>query len=144
MSNAAALYTKDILRLAMSLPIEQHLADNGDMIGRGEARSASCGSHVSVELRHDGNVIADAAMKVSSCALGQASAAILLKYLPGMNKQAIEHARRELAYGLSGEGAWPQHWLELAHLQPTQSYPARHSAILIPYDAALFALNEEK
>ena len=79
-------YTLDILRLAASLPVETSLpaATNA-----AEARSATCGSTIRSELRTDGGRIAAIAQKVTACAYGQASAALVQGWAPGRLKAEV-------------------------------------------------------
>ena len=68
------LYTRDILRLAVSIPHQQRLKSPD---GSAELRSRTCGSVVAADVMivEDG-VLADMRLTISACALGQASAAI--------------------------------------------------------------------
>ena len=141
MVSVSTLYTRDILRLASSLPVVGRLP-HAD--GEAERRSVTCGSRVVASVRMDGEHIAEAALEAHSCALGQASAAIVLAHAVGLSHADLINMRGRLAAGLSGQGdeaqAWPTDWPELAHLEPVRTYPARHPAILLPYDAMIAAM----
>ena len=110
--------------------------------GVAERRSVTCGSRVVASVRTNGGQVADAALEAHSCALGQASAAIVLSHVAGMTHADLADLRARIKAGLDGEGTWPTDWPELAHLQPARAYPARHAAILLPYDAIIAAIEE--
>ena len=137
MANVSTLYTRDILRLGSSLPVVGRLAEAD---GVAERRSVTCGSRVVASVRMDGGRVADAALEAHSCALGQASAAIVLAYVVGMTYADLIDMRARLAAGLNGEGDWPTDWPELVHLAPAHAYPARHAALLLPFDAMIAAI----
>lgn len=137
--SAATLYNRDILRLAASL-------DHGEPLptpaGHAERRSPTCGSRVTlwVERGDDGRIAATSA-DIASCALGQASAAILLREAEGLDAEALARARTAMADYLSGasqDAPFP----DAALFGPARDYPARHPAILLPYEALIAALDE--
>jgi NifU-like protein involved in Fe-S cluster formation len=127
-------YTLDILRLAASLPLE------GDLAGAdasGEARSATCGSTLRCSVRLDGERIAELAQKVTACAYGQASAALVQQWAIGRSGVEIVAMKRRLAAWLSGHGQLPQGF---EALRPVQGRSGRHGAVLLPFDALIAAL----
>ena len=137
MASVSTLYTRDILRLSSSLPVVGRLAEAD---GEAERRSVTCGSRVVASVRMNGAHIAEAALEAHSCALGQASAAILLAHAVGLTHADLTDMRARIAAGLNGEGDWPTDWPELSHLQPAHAYPARHGAIVLPFDALIAAM----
>ena len=67
---SAALYTREILRLAVSIPHQQRL-DNPD--GSAELRSRTCGSKVAADVTlTDTGVLKDLGLEINACALGLA------------------------------------------------------------------------
>ena len=137
MASVSTLYTRDILRLASSLPVVGRLPDAD---GEAERRSVTCGSRVVASVRMDGARVAEAALEAHSCALGQASAAIVLRHAAGLSHADLTNVRARIASALDGQDAWPTDWPELAHLEAVRRYPGRHAAILLPYDAILAAI----
>lgn len=133
------LYTRDILRLATSIAHQQRLADPD---GSAELRSQTCGSVViaDVILAADGS-LARLGLEIDSCALGQASAAILSAQAIGRTAAEIATVRAKLASYLKGETNLPDDWGQLENLAVAQGHPGRHAAILLPYDALITALN---
>lgn len=132
-----ALYTKDILRLAVSIPHEERLADPE---GSAECRSKSCGSRVAADvvISAEGE-IADLGIQVNACALGQASASILAREAVGKTKKEIEQVRIQLGLFLSGESEDIGQWDKMDLLAPVREHKGRHAAVLLPYDAILAA-----
>ena len=132
----APLYTTDILRLAASLPPEASLTEPH---GRGEKRSATCGSLIRTEVRMDEHRrVAELAQAVQACAFGQASAALVQQFAIGRSAEDIRTARAGLAAWLGGEGDAPQSFDVLA---PARTRTGRHGAMLLPFDALIAALD---
>ena len=73
---------------------------------------------------------------VSACALGQASAALMGAHVVGRSVVELGQARDALAGWLKGERGDPGSWPGLDQLGAARDYPARHPAILLPFDAA--------
>jgi NifU-like protein involved in Fe-S cluster formation len=139
---SAALYNREILRLAASLVPDDQLVNPG---GTGETRSPLCGSRIQVDATVDPNGIIDAiAVRASACALGQASAAIMRGNVTGQNANSVADIRAGIAAALAGEGDMPTIWPDLTLLSVAREYKARHAAILLPYDALLVALENAK
>lgn len=130
---SAPLYTRDILRLAASIPYLGRLAG-----GIGVEKSAPlCGSRVAVDVVLDeaGKVVA-IGQEVKACALGQASAALMGAHIIGSDADMLTGARDALAAYLAGKRDDPGDWPGLDVFAAARSYPARHGAILLPFQAA--------
>ena len=128
------LYTRDILRLAASIP---HLGRLPGAEASVEKRAPVCGSHIMVELMLDeeGKVKA-IGQEVRACAFGQASAALLGRHVLGRTPAELAAARDALAGWLAGTGDTPGAWPGLDILAPARRLSARHGAILLPFQAA--------
>lgn len=135
---SGTLYTKDILRLAVSIPHEERIADAD---GSAECRSKSCGSRVAADVMVsvDGQ-ISDLGIEVHACALGQASASILSREAVGKSKDRIEQARAQLEQFLNGQTEAIGEWDRMNLLESVREHKGRHAAVLLPYDAILAAL----
>lgn len=138
MSGAERLYTPELLALTLELagfPFDQSLPLTG------AARSKSCGStlRLGIELDQDGK-IAGLGLTVHACAVGQASSAIFAQAARGRPVAEIEQAARAMQQWIAGEGPLPD-WPRIAILEPARAYPARHGAMLLPWQAALAALS---
>jgi len=130
----AALYTRDILRLAASIP---HLGRLDGAQSSAEKSSPVCGSRVVVDLVADegGRVVA-LGQEVRACALGQASAALMGAHVIGRTADELASARDALAAYLAGGREDPGDWPGLAVFAAARAYSARHAAILLPFAAA--------
>lgn len=140
---AETLYNRDILRLASQLVSNSSLSvnDQNYHIGHAEKTSAICGSKASVEVAtdDDGRII-DAIFDVRSCAMGQASTALLIETMRGQNHDDIFNMRAALTMRLNGEDSNIDLWPKLSLLDVAVGYSARHGAILLPYDILLNAI----
>lgn len=131
------LYTKDILRLAASLPHADALVDADASATR---RSPVCGSEMCADAKVENGLLIAIALRGRACAMGQASAALVRKIAVGRSAEEIADARAALAQALMGEGGFGRCWPELAVFESARAYPARHAAILLPFDAVLAAM----
>ena len=104
---ADALYNRDILRLAASIP---HLRRLDAPQASAARRSPVCGRVVTVDIVVDeqGRVAA-LGQAVSACALGQASAALMAAHAVGVFAEfalhllkAVEHRARMVQQGFAG------------------------------------------
>jgi len=131
---ATTLYSRDILRLAASIP---HLGRLAEAHASVEKSSVICGSRVVVDIRidEDGRVIA-LGQEVTACALGQASAGLMGMHVIGRASAEIAAARDALAGFLAGERTDPGDWPGLDVFADARRFTARHSAILLAFDAA--------
>lgn len=126
-------YTLDILRLAASLPMVTSLAGGGQV---GEARSPACGSVIRAELRTEEGRIGALAQKVTACAYGQASAALVQQWAAGRLKAEVIVMRAAVKAWLEGRGEAPEPYGVLA---PVLGRSGRYGAVLLPFDAILRA-----
>ncbi|MEO9468800.1 iron-sulfur cluster assembly scaffold protein [Parasphingorhabdus sp.] len=135
---SAPLYTREILRLAVSIPHQQRL-DKPD--GTAEVRSQTCGSRVCVDVMVTSDHRIDKlGVDVNACALGQASTAILAEEAIGKSLDELCDARDQFAKFLDALTDEPGSWKNLDLLKPAQEHKGRHAAILLPYDAAVQAM----
>ncbi|MCR5457955.1 MAG: SUF system NifU family Fe-S cluster assembly protein [Clostridiales bacterium] len=109
------------LRPSHKAPIE-----NPDIVLRGV--NPSCGDDISIQLKLDGSIIADAGFIGSGCAISQASADIMIDNIIGLEKEeALKQA--ELFMGMiKGETLTENQFDELgeaAALQDISHMPAR-------------------
>ncbi len=135
-----ALYDRDLLRLAASIP---HLGRLADPHGSAERRSPVCGSRVAADVRLDSaGRLAMLGLDVKACALGQASASLLGRHAVGRAAAELAAAREALAAFLRSERADPGDWPDLAIFERAQPFPARHAAILLAFEAATEAMEQ--
>jgi len=128
------LYSNAVLRMAADIPRLGRLS-NPHASSRKVSRM--CGSEVEVDLILKSGRIADLALRVKACALGQASAAILSRHAIGASIADLTKSRDGLQAMLKkGHPAPKGRFGELKLLESARTYPARHQSILLAFDAA--------
>ncbi len=136
---ATKLYTPEVLALATQLAAYPL---NSDLPLLGNARSATCGSTITLGLApDDAGRIARLGIAAHACAIGQAAAAIFAEAAMGKNAAEIAFARVALQEWLSGAGPLPD-WPGLNAIAAVPSYPARHGAVMLTWNAAASLLGE--
>ncbi len=135
----APLYTRDILRLAASVP---HLAPLDDADGEAERRSPTCGSRMAVAVRMADGRVAALSQRVEACAFGQASAALMGTSAIGKDEVELRAAMRGIERWLGGDDEAVASWPGLSVLDPARSRIGRHAAILLPFVTLLAAIDE--
>lgn len=138
---AKTLYTRDILRLASQLEPDISLSQSGNIIGYAEKNAPICGSNASVSvILDDHGQITEAAFTINSCAMGQASAALLIEYMRGLNKLQVTQMRDTLQERLRGVYRDVTAYPKLSVFDSAAEYSARHGAILLPYETLISAI----
>lgn len=139
-SVTSALYSRDILRLAASIPHHARLEPAQASV---EKRSPVCGSRVIVDVLCDeSGRIAALGQEVRACALGQASAALMGAHAIGRNAGELAEARDALAGYLAGTRGDPGDWPGLDVFAQARRFTARHAAILLAFEAAADAAQQ--
>ena len=129
-----ALYNRDILRLAASIPRLGRLDHPQASV---EKSSPIGGSRVVVDMVLDSKGrVAALGQEVKACALGQASAALMAAHAEGRTRDELAQARDSLAAYLKGERSDPGLWPGLDIFADARRFPARHASILLAFDAA--------
>lgn len=137
-----ALYNRDILRLAVSVPHQGRLPNPQ---ASAEKRSPVCGSRVAVDVVLDGEGrIASLGQEVKACALGQASASLMGANAIGRSGDELEAARDALAAFLDGRRGDPGDWPGLSIFSEARPYKARHPSILLAFEAVAEAAAEAR
>ena len=135
-----ALYNRDILRLAASIPHHCRLERPQASV---ERRSPVCGSRIVVDviLDEEGRVAA-LGQEVRACALGQASAALMAGHAIGRTARDFAEARSALAAFLAGDRDDPGDWPGLGVFRDARPFDVRHASILLAFEAATEAARE--
>ncbi len=133
------LYNTDILTLSATLEnASLHKPD-------GTARKVSklCGSWLEIDVAIENERVADAALRLQACALGQASAAILKEAIIGVSLPELKEAREGLRAMLKEGGDAPAgRFGKLKILEGVADYPARHTSTMLAFDAAVAAFEQ--
>jgi len=134
------IYNKRILELAADIP---HLGRLDAPDATATAHSKLCGSTVTVDVRTEGDVIADFAHEVRACALGQASSSVMARCVVGSTAAELRAVREAMRRMLKEAGAPPDgKWADLRVLEPVRDYKARHASTMLTFDAVVRALDE--
>jgi NifU-like protein involved in Fe-S cluster formation len=130
----SALYNRDILRLAASIPHQRRLEAPRASVTK---QSPVCGSRVTVDVVTDeqGRVV-ELGQEVRACALGQASASLMGAHALGRDAGELAEARDHLADFLAGRRDDAGHWPGLAIFEEARPFTARHASILLAFEAA--------
>ncbi|MFT8554085.1 MAG: iron-sulfur cluster assembly scaffold protein [Zymomonas mobilis] len=134
---AEPLYTRDILKLATSIPFEERLeiAD-----GRAEKRAPICGSQMACDVCLDDNQhITEIGLDISACALGQASAALMGQDIIGRSLPELKETLQQLKAYLAGEIEDITSWPSLMALSAARPHKGRHGAICLPFETVIAA-----
>jgi NifU-like protein involved in Fe-S cluster formation len=133
-------YTREILRLAASIPYLEPFEELDDAL---ERRSPTCGSRmrVAVELDWAGRV-KRLRQAVEACAYGQATAALMGGHAMGRSAEEVGTALSQLEAWLGGNGGVPTAWPGMEALAPALPRKGRHGAILLPFRALMAAIEE--
>lgn len=132
------LYHPRIFELAGDIA---HIGRLAQPHGAATRVSKICGSTATVDVKLEGDVVADFAIEIEACALGQASASVLAAHATGATVAEIQDARDALFAMLKQDGPPPagRFW-ELRHLEGVRAYPQRHTSTLLAFDACLAAI----
>lgn len=133
------LYSDRILKAAAAIPPARRL-DAPDASATKTSRV--CGSEVDVDIKMDGDRVAEFGMSARACALGQASASIVARQIVGASGTELCRLRDEMRAMLKDGGPPPSgaRWADLAALQPIRDYPQRHASTLLVFEAVAACL----
>lgn len=131
------LYTRDILRLAASVPGQQLFSAMADVQ---QLRSPTCGSRMAMRVALDGDGrVATVEQAVEACAFGQAAASLVGAHAIGMTSEDAAKALTRAERWLDDAGA-VEPWPSFATLEPARARRGRHGAILLPFRALVTAI----
>ena len=134
------IYNAKILEFAGNIPHTTRLADPD---ASAKAHSKLCGSTVTIDLKMDGDTVADYGQEVKACALGQASSSIMAQNIIGANAQELRDVREQMIAMLKSDGPAPTgRFADLQYLMPVRDYRARHASTLLVFDAVVDALDQ--
>lgn len=141
-SDLIKLYSQRILALAADMPRTTRLEAPSATVKR---RSPLCGSTITVDLKIDGDQVADYAQEVKACALGQAAASVVGRAIIGCTEDQVIAARDGLKAMLKDQGPVPAApFDELEVLRPAAEYKNRHASVMLALDASVEAFATAK
>ena len=135
------LYSQKILEIAANQPIPGRLVAP-DASARRVSRV--CGSSIEVDISvSPSGEISAYGHKISACALGQTSAAIVATNIVGTPAAEFRALREQMTAMLKADGVPPTgRWADLAYLEPVRDYSPRHTSTLLVFDAVVEALDK--
>lgn len=135
------LYSQKILEIAANQPIPGRLVAP-DASARRVSRVCGSSIEVDVSVSPSGEISAYG-HKISACALGQTSAAIVATNIVGTPVSEFRAVREQMTAMLKANGAPPTgRWADLAYLEPVREYAPRHASTLLVFDAVVEALDK--
>ncbi|MBS4045917.1 MAG: iron-sulfur cluster assembly scaffold protein [Alphaproteobacteria bacterium] len=141
-----ALYNEKILNFAAHIGQTERLASPDATVTH---HSPLCGSRITVDLQLDaeGRVVAYG-QQVRACALGQAAASILGHHIVGQDSATLRQLVGMMRSMLKENGPPPGAefaggaFTDLEVLVPVRDHKARHNAVLLPFEAAVKAIDQ--
>jgi NifU-like protein involved in Fe-S cluster formation len=141
-----ALYNEKILNFAAHIGQTERLTAPDATVTH---HSPLCGSRITVDLNlgPDGRVVAYG-QQVRACALGQAAASILGQHIVGQDVATLRQLVGVMRSMLKENGPPPGPdfaggaFSDLVVLVPVREHKARHNAVLLPFEAAVKAIDQ--
>jgi len=134
------IYNRRILTFAGTIPRLGRLSAPD---ASATAQSRLCGSTVTVDLKMDGDHVADFAHEVNACALGQASSSVMAANIVGASAAELRAVRETMRRMLKENGPPPEgRFADLKFLEPVRDYRARHASTMLTFDAVIDALEQ--
>lgn len=141
-----ALYNEKILNFAAHIGQTDRLASPDATVTH---HSPLCGSRITVDLKLDAEGrVAAYGQQVRACALGQAAASILGQHIVGQDAATLRQLVGVMRSMLKENGPPPGAefaggvFADLEVLVPVREHKARHNAVLLPFEAAVKAIDQ--
>ncbi|MEC8172180.1 MAG: iron-sulfur cluster assembly scaffold protein [Pseudomonadota bacterium] len=134
------LYKGQILEFASSIPRVGRL-DAPD--ASADAHSRLCGSRITIDIKLDGNVIADYAHEPKACAIGQASASVVARTVVGLTVDEVNDGA-EMMTAIFKKKTPPTSspWSVFVPFLPVADFRSRHNSAFLPFEALQCAIAE--
>ena len=134
------IYNKKILSFAGNIPRLERLAAPDATVTE---VSRTCGSQVTVDVKLDGGLVTDFGHDVKACALGQAASSIMARNVIGASLSELQQVRDDMHAMLKEGGPAPSgKWSDLEVLAPVVDFPARHTSVMLTFEATCKAVEE--
>ncbi len=121
------LYQEALLKLAREAPRKGRLEPNDASV---RLDNPLCGDRVRIDLRLDGERIADLAHEVRGCVLCQAAAGIIGRRAVGLDRQGVAALSAQVDRVLAGEAPTVA---ELEAFGPVARHRSRHDCVRLPF-----------
>lgn len=104
--------------------------------------NALCGDRITLDLRIEGDTVAELAQETRGCLLCRAAASLLAREAPGRKADELVRTQAALASLLQqGDSAQALPWPELSIFAPVRAYKSRHGCVLLPFRALREAID---
>lgn len=123
------LYQEALLKLAREAPRKGRLEPNDASV---RLDNPLCGDRVRIDLRLDGERIADVAHEVRGCVLCQAAAGVIGRRAVGLDRQGVAALSEQVDRVLAGETPTVA---ELEAFGPVARHKSRHDCVRLPFQA---------
>ena len=132
------IYNKKILGFAGNIPRLERLPEPDATVTE---VSRTCGSQVTVDIKFDGSKVTDFGHDVKACALGQAASSIMARNVIGATEEELCTVRDQIRAMLKQGGTPPGgKWADLEVLAPVVDFPARHTSVMLTFEATCNAI----
>jgi NifU-like protein involved in Fe-S cluster formation len=136
-----ALYSKTLLRIAADANGAGRL-NHPDCTGH--AASAVCGDRITMDVRLDGQHLAEIGHDTKACLLAQASSALLAGAAHGLALSDALDGQNVIADYLTQGTPLRAEFTNWAVFDALKPHPARHACVLLPFKALIDALENRK
>ena len=99
-----------------------------------------CGDNYTLYAKMDGDVVQEISFQGSGCAISKASASILTESLKGKTRAEVK-SLFDKVHAMVTTGSWDGEVGKLAALAGVHKFPARMKCAILPWNAALAALD---
>lgn len=123
------LYQEALLKLAREAPRKGRLEPNDASV---RLDNPLCGDRVRIDLRLEGERIADLAHEVRGCVLCQAAAGIIALRAIGFDRAGVARLCEDVDHVLAGETPECE---ELGAFRPVVPHKSRHDCVRLPFHA---------
>lgn len=113
--------------------------DNPD--GSAKVRNPFCGDQLTLDVRLDGDRVAEVGYDIRACLVCQASTSILAEEHVGRSVAEIDGVRKKVSAFLAGEGDAPEHYAIFEKLRPHKN---RHVCVDMPFQAVDEAVEQAR
>ena len=112
--------------------------------GSARVTNPFCGDEVTVDVRVEGDRIAQSAFEGRGCTISQASASMLMSMVQGASREEAAALVRRFTAFVQGEGGGADGTLrDLTALEGVSRFPTRIRCALLPFDALTRALSDD-
>ena len=134
------LYQQVILDHSKS-PRNFHVMDDANRTAQGH--NPLCGDNIQLFLKMDGDVIQDISFQGSGCAISKASSSILTDALKGRSKDEVKELFEKVREMVTSGNTPDDDLGKLAVFTGVHKYPARVKCAILPWHAAMSAVNDD-